>query len=457
MQRGLFLALLLVLVISGCRQKTSLPREEARATRSDGGADGLCEHGVLQAICTKCNPKLAPVFQAKGDWCKEHGFPESVCPLCHPERGGRPEGDVSLKPTDLKRPDDSGPADGTKVRLKSKNAGRIAGIESAAAETRNVGDGITVVARVVYDARRVAHVTARSRGVVRSLHADVGTKVPRGATLAEIESGEVGADRSRLDAAAARVDSARRNFDRIQSLRTDGLSTEKEVLDARRELEAAKGDHAALIAALSMVGAGAGKGGVYTLTAPLAGVVTKRVAMVGKLVGTEEVLFEIVDTAMMWGDLDVLERDLPAIKAGDEAILDLDGLPGRQFRGKIDFVSPELDPRTRTAGARLPLDNPDGALRANMFGRSRILTGVARTGVFVPSDAVQRMKTAHVVFLKSSDEVYETRRVTLGLRENGSIEIVTGLRQGEVVATRGSFLLKTEVSKDSIGTGCCDD
>src|SRR5213594_3526518 len=66
--------------------------------RGLGGAveEAFCkEHGVLEAVCTKCNPALIAVFKAKGDWCEEHGFPESFCPICHPERGGRPASDIS--------------------------------------------------------------------------------------------------------------------------------------------------------------------------------------------------------------------------------------------------------------------------------------------------------------------------------------------------------------------------
>ena len=77
--------------------------------------EGMCkEHGVLEALCTKCNPGLAAVFKAKGDWCEEHGFPESICPICHPERGGRPAQEIAS--------DDGAPADGTKVRFKTKDA-----------------------------------------------------------------------------------------------------------------------------------------------------------------------------------------------------------------------------------------------------------------------------------------------------------------------------------------------
>ncbi len=450
MKIPMLLALALcVSAAAACRKESA---ERAESVRVDAG--DLCQHHVLQAICTKCNPKLAAVFQAKGDWCVEHGLPESVCPICHPERGGRPARDVTVKPSDTK-PNDDVPADGTKVRLKTKEAAQLAGISTAAAETRNVGDGVKVVARIAYDARRLAQVNARSRGVVRALHAELGTKVQRGALLADIESAEVGADRSRVRGAATRVETSQRNFDRVQSLRTDGLGTEKELVEARRELESAKAEHAALTAGLSMAGGGAG--GVYSLKAPLPGVVTKRTATIGKLVGIEELLFEIVDTSIMWAELDVPERDLPNVARGQEAVIQLDGLPHAQFRGKIDFVTPALDPQTRTALARIALDNKDGSLRANMFGNARILSGPARTGVFVPTAAVQRVKTAHVVFIRASDDLFETRRVTLGAREGAATEVATGLKSGEMVATEGSFLLKTEISKDAIGSGCCGE
>src|SRR5262245_17641196 len=120
---------------------SSAPGAPKAAAKAVEGA--MCEeHGVLEAICTKCNPKLIPVFKAKGDWCAEHGFPESVCPICHPERGGKPAADVGK---------DGAPADGTKVRLDSKDTARLAGIVSVAAEARPGGARLDVVATLTYD------------------------------------------------------------------------------------------------------------------------------------------------------------------------------------------------------------------------------------------------------------------------------------------------------------------
>src|SRR5829696_3288100 len=111
------LGLLLLVLAAGCStrgdNKTDQPKGEAKASEKAASvAEGaMCkEHGILEAICTKCNPRLIPIFKAKGDWCQSHDFPESVCPLCHPERGGKPVADVSS---------DGAPPDGTKVRFKT--------------------------------------------------------------------------------------------------------------------------------------------------------------------------------------------------------------------------------------------------------------------------------------------------------------------------------------------------
>ena len=80
-------ALLTIALVTACGGDEPVPVGEVAASPSP---DAMCaEHGVLEALCTQCNPALIPVFRARGDYCEEHGFPESICPACHPERGGR--------------------------------------------------------------------------------------------------------------------------------------------------------------------------------------------------------------------------------------------------------------------------------------------------------------------------------------------------------------------------------
>lgn len=134
----------------------------------------------------------------------------------------------------------------------------------------------------------------------------------------------------------------------------------------------------------------------------------------------------------------------------------LDGLPDRVFRGRIEWIAPEVDPHTRTATARVPLENPTGRLRARMYGSARVTVVAAAERVFVPRDAVQKAKSATLVFVPEGDRTFVGHRVTPGAADGDRVEIVRGLTPGVSVVTAGSFFLKTETLKESIGAGCCE-
>jgi len=439
--------LIAALAVSACADKDP-PKAEVRAESAAAVEGEFCEeHGVLEAVCTKCNPKLIPVFQAKGDWCDEHGFPESFCPICHPEAGGRPAQDVAGGA-------DGAPPHGTKVRFKTREAAGQAGIEVVKAEERPGGARLEAVAVIAYDATRRAEVNARASGVVRSLKVDVGAKVKARTPLAMIDSAQVGADRSRLAAADARVENAEITYKREQEMLAQGVAADKDVRAAKQALEEARADRRSAAAALGVVGGGT-SGSSYTLTAPIAGTVIRRTATIGHMVEVDEPLFEIVDTSAMWAEVDVPESQLPHVAAGQAVTITIDGVETR-FAGVLDYIAPEVDSTTRTAKARVALKNPDGVLRANMFARAEIALGGARSTVMVPAAAVQRAKSVALVFVRIAPDEFEARRVKIGLTQGDHVEIVEGVKTGEEVATKGSFLLKTETLKGSIGAGCCD-
>lgn len=437
--------LIAALALSACADRDPPNAEPAETPAAEGE---LCaEHGVLEAVCTKCNPKLVPVFQAKGDWCDEHGFPESFCPICHPEAGGRPAQDVAGGT-------DGAPPHGTKVRFRTREAADRAGIEVVEAEERPGGARLQAVAIIAYDATRRAEVNARASGVVRSLEVDVGAKVKARTPLATIDSAQVGADRSRLAAAEARVEVAEVTYKREQDMHAKGISAEKEVLAAKQALEEARAERRAAASALGVVGGGR-NGSRYTLTAPIAGTVIRRTATIGHMVDLDEPLFEIVDTGTMWAEVDIPETELPLVAPGQAVTVTVGGVETR-FVGVLDYIAPEVEPATRTAKARVALENPDGVLRANMFARAEIALGGTRPTVMVPATAIQRTKGVALVFVRLAPDEFEARRVKTGLIEGDHVEIVEGIDTGEEVVTRGGFLLKTETLKGAIGAGCCD-
>lgn len=447
MNRALIALALVLVVACGDKASTASKAEATPGTPAAATPGAMCrEHGVLEAVCTRCNPALIPVFKAKGDWCDEHGFPESFCPICHPERGGKPSAEVS---------GDDAPADGTKVRFKTKETARLAGITVAPVTERLATASVSVTARIVYDAAKVAEINARSAGVIRSIAADIGAKVRAGAPLATIESASVGADQARIVAARSRLQLAESNRARLTQLHAEGIVAKKDVLAAQQELDAAKAELSSARAALGMVGSVA-DGSRYTLTAPIAGVVTRRDATIGRLVDTEKVLFEIVDTSSMWGEVDIPEAIVSRVLVGSPVEVTVDGLANRTFSGRLSYIAPEIDQHTRTARGRVALENAEGLLRGNMFARARITTSGAGSTVVVPREAVQRAKSAELVFVQLSDDTFEARRVQRGAADGDFVEVSGRLSPGDQVATVGSFLLKTETLKGSIGAGCCE-
>ena len=397
---------------------------------------------LLIVHCVACGSKETP--NAKGD-TPAAGKPKAseLSAETKGDHDSKPDGDHDPKP---EHDQDSG---NTRIELKTDDAAKLAGFEIVKAEGRPEGAGLVVTASIAFDATKRAVVNARVLGIVRAIKADVGATVERGAPLAVIESPQVGADRSRVSATKTRVDVATAAYKREAELQAKGISAMKDLLAAQQELEAAKSDYASLTATLGAVGGNAGGAG-YTLASPIAGTVVHRMASIGKLVGVEETLFDVVDTSTMWAEIDVPEDQLAAVVVGQAVVVTVDGLGDRTFRGTISYLSPEIDPRTRTARARAALANPDGALRANMFARARILIGAGKPTVTIPSKAVQRVNDTRIVFVRLSEREFEARSVELGSDDGATVEVTSGLRGGEDVVTQGAFLLKSEMLKASL-------
>jgi cobalt-zinc-cadmium efflux system membrane fusion protein len=449
------LALALIALGNSCQRTGDSSRAEPRSADSRiapaetaSSADAFCvEHGVLEAVCTKCNPKLIPVFQANGDWCAEHGFPESFCPSCHPEKGGRPSTDVAV---------DDAPANGMRVKLQSSEVVREAGIRTEQVVSGGQAGTIIATATIVADNAKSALVNARAPGVIRAFKVDLGSVVAKNTPLAVIESASVAESRARLQAARARAEVAQASHSRERELYDRGISPLKDVQAAEQGLREANAEIGASIAALEMVGAEDGESGAYTLRAPIGGVITKRNFTVGTLVGEEEAIFEIIDTSSLWADIDIPESQAGGVSPGQRVVLKVDALGDEEFEGSIRYLAPVIDPQTRTIRARAALENRTGRLRANTYARAHIFGTAGTSAVLVPRAAIQEAKGVQLVFVPVSDTEFETRRVRTSPSDGELVAVTVGLQTGETVVTDGSFLLKTETLKESIGAGCCD-
>lgn len=418
---------------------------DSATARAVSNSEGLCpEHGVLSSVCTICNPSLAPIFQAKGDWCPEHSLPESFCPICSPAAGGRPVTTADLSSSEP-------PADGLVIRLKGPDAESRAAFATYRAEAAPSEEVVTAVARIEAGPRHRADVSARTEAVVARLLVDAGDAVRRGQSMATLEGPAGETASAQVSAASARAVAARAAASREQSLREKGISTGRDVLAAEQELAAAEGELATARAQLSLVG-----GASQRLVSPLDGVVTRRVATIGQLVHPGDVLFEVADLSGVDAVADVREELLAGISPGREAEVLVPAVSASPLPGEVESVAPIVDPLTRTGQVRVHVDNPLGLLRPGMTAEARLRTRGREDAVLVPREAIQQARGAQLAFVRTAPGVFETRRVRLGASRGENIEVLEGLRAGEEVVTTGSFLLKTETLPGSIGTGCCE-
>jgi membrane fusion protein, copper/silver efflux system len=180
-----------------------------------------------------------------------------------------------------------------------------------------------------------------------------------------------------------------------------------------------------------------------TLHAPMAGVVTKKDVVMGHRLQEGDMPYEITDLKQVWVLADAYESDLARLKMGMTASLSLQAFPNRAFRGKVIFIDPLLDPKTRTAKVRLAFPNPTGELRPEMFGEV-MLQAAPRQGLRVPADAVIDSGTKKVVFVAVGDGKFQPREVRLGTTGPDLVEVLSGLSAGDAVVTRANFLVDSE-------------
>jgi len=156
-------------------------------------------------------------------------------------------------------------------------------------------------------------------------------------------------------------------------------------------------------------------------------------------------LYTVADLSRVWVVGSVYEYELPWLELGQDAAVELDYLPGEPMHGELTYISPFLDPKTRTAEVRLELDNAAGKLKPEMFGNV-VIVGAPRPGVLaIPSEAVIRSGTRAIAIVSLGGGRFEPRDLELGLDSgDGWLEVRSGLREAEIVVVSGQFLIDSE-------------
>ncbi len=177
---------------------------------------------------------------------------------------------------------------------------------------------------------------------------------------------------------------------------------------------------------------------------PFDGVIIKVGVREGQFVTPKTELYGIADLSRVWVYVDVFEDELPWVKMGDEAEMAVAAVPGRTFRGKITYVYPYFESKTRTVKVRMEFDNRHGQLKPEMFADVTIHAGRQVDAVVVPEEAIVRSGSRELVFVVRAPGKFEPRIVEVGVSSGGVTQILSGVQPGEEVVTSAQFLIDSE-------------
>jgi Barrel-sandwich domain of CusB or HlyD membrane-fusion/Heavy metal binding domain len=181
------------------------------------------------------------------------------------------------------------------------------------------------------------------------------------------------------------------------------------------------------------------------IDAPRDGIVIEKMAMEGQFVEAGMRLYRLADLATVWVRADIYEQDLAYIKLGQEATVVLSYLPDREFRGRVTYIYPNVDEKTRTARLRMEFHNPGYFLKPGMFATVRITSELAPSAVLIPNMAILRSGEQTTVFVALDGGRFDPRVVTLGPEAgNDQYQVLSGVSEGERIVTSGQFMLDSE-------------
>lgn len=331
----------------------------------------------------------------------------------------------------------------------------------AKAERRKIAVPIALTGEVQFDERRVGHIGTQVEGVIKQVHVALGDRVEKGEALLEIESVAVGEDQAAYQEAKAMLTLARRNFERVSDLRDQNISSEKEFLQAKQELETAEIRATSARSKLSRLGTGGTAGGRVVLRAPLDGTVLVMHAVSGEVVKIDEPLITVGDNTAVWVWADLYERDIAAVTKAQAAqklaaSISVKAYPGDEFPGTVDLVSPAMDESSRTVKVRVEAKNDDRRLLAGMFATVQLFLPGTDGALAVPKSALLEDDGRCFVFVHYRDDDYVRRPVVAGRRWAAWVEIEKGLEPSQTVVAEGAFLMKSDVLRSKMGAGCAD-
>jgi len=329
------------------------------------------------------------------------------------------------------------------------------GVVVGAVKKQRLAGVISVTGKVEANADRIAHVSPRISGKVVSVGASLGDSVSAGQSLATLDSVELGEALNRYYQSKTKLALAQSNMDRIKTLVEKKIAARKDIFQAETDFKTAQTELHTDEERLSLYGVSIAdlkgdnhKKPLLPVRSPIGGTVTEKHAIVGELSDPSKSLYTVADLSNVWVMVDINEKDLDKVRRGQAAIVTVGAFADLKLKGRITYIADLVDQASRTVKARIEVANPGRKLKPEMFATVELaLAADAPPVLAVPEDALQDLDGKKVIFVAENEAEFAARQVQIGRTAAGMVEIVSGLKEGERYAVKGSFILKSEVKK----------
>lgn len=388
-----------LLLVTACGDEATPPSESLATALDDSPLEHAAKHLDPKYICPM-HPQI--VRDSPG-----------TCPICGMELVAR-----SVEPE----------VDGHPQVVLSGAVIQNMGVRTARVERGTLWKSVRTLGRVEYDETRLAHIHPRAAGWIEdlSLRAE-GEPVRKGQELAQLYAPDIlsaqvdfllALDPRSQGVAGVKVDKAR-NLLRLLDVPDPIIRELERTRETRNRVP---------------------------VLAPIKGIVTRMLARDGMYVTKDAEMFTIADLSQVWVMVEVFEHQIAWLRPGLKAEIGVPAYPGKQWEGVVDYLYPDLDPRTRTLRVRLVFPNPDHLLKPNMFAEVVIQGGPRQHVLKLPSEALIVTGERESVVLALGEGRFRPVDVVTGMHQGGEVEILSGLHEGDTVVVSGQFLIDSESS-----------
>lgn len=314
---------------------------------------------------------------------------------------------------------------------------QLIGVKTTIVSMKPLQKMIRTVGRVEYDERRLSTLNTKFEGWIEKLHIDyTGRYVKTGEPLVEIYSPELIATQQEfINLLKWRQKSGKE--DTITSM----LSKDAEaIIEAAKQRLRLWDITEEQIKKIEETGKPLK---TLTIYSPVSGYIIQKSALQGMRVMPGERLFDIADLSIVWVIADIYEYEMPLISIGQTATIALSYIPEKEFKATIEYVYPSLSAETKTAKIRFSIPNPDGKLKPQMYTNVTIKTDISKR-LIIPEDSVIDTGIRQIVYVDKGDGYFEPREIITGIRADGLVEVIKGLKAGEKIASSATFLIDSE-------------